>query len=72
MTLNIAREVSALQRMGAGDLRRKYAEVFGETTPSKNKTWLVRRIAWRLRALAERGRRAEELANDADLRMNAP
>jgi hypothetical protein len=78
MTLNIAREVSALQRMGAGELRRKYADVFGEATPSKNKTWLLRRIAWRLQALAEGDlsdrarRRAEELANDADLRMNPP
>jgi Protein of unknown function (DUF2924) len=78
MELNIHREVAALQRMGAKQLRGRYAEVFGETTPANNKTWLIRRIAWRLQALAEGDlserarRRAEELANDADLRMNPP
>ena len=78
MELNIHREVAALQRMGAKQLRLRYAEVFGEQTPAHNKTWLVRRIAWRLQALAEGDlserarRRAEELAHDADLRLNPP
>ncbi len=78
MELNIRREVAALQGMGAKELRGRYAEVFGEQTPAHNKAWLVRRIAWRLQALAEGDlserarRRAEELANDADLRLNPP
>jgi len=78
MPLNVHQEVAALQRLGATQLRARYAEVFGETTPAHNKTWLIRRIAWRLQALAEGDlsqrarRRAEELANDADLRMNPP
>ena len=44
----------------------------------RNKQWLIKRIAWRLQALAEgdlseRARqRAAELANDADLRLNPP
>jgi hypothetical protein len=64
--------------MTVKELRDKYAEVFGEETPAHNQTWLARRIAWRLQALAEgdlseRARqRAAELANDADLRMNPP
>ncbi len=59
-------------------LREKYVEVFGEATVTKNRTWLVRRIAWRLQALAEgdlseRARdRAAELARDADLRVLPP
>ncbi len=59
-------------------LRERYEEVFGEACRSNHKQWLVRRIAWRLQAneegdLSERaGRRAAELANDADLRMKAP
>jgi hypothetical protein len=64
--------------MTAKQLDRKYAEVFGETTNTKNRIWLFRRIAWRLQALAEgdlseraRGR-AAELACDADIRMNPP
>ena len=78
MPLNVHQEVAALQRLGAQQLRARYAEVFGETTPAHNKTWLIRRIAWRLQALAEGDlserarRRAVELANDADLRMNPP
>src|SRR5665213_191722 len=78
MNLNVARETAALQKMGAKDLRLKYAEVFGDQTVAKNKAWLIRRIAWRLQALAEGDlserarRRAEELANDADLRMSPP
>ena len=78
MPLNVHHEVAALQRLGAQQLRARYAEIFGETTPAHNKTWLIRRIAWRLQALAEGDlsqraqRRAEELANDADLRLNPP
>src|SRR5271165_83732 len=78
MPLLIGAEVAALRLLTAADLRRRFAELFGEPTHATNKTWLIRRIAWRLQALAEgdlseRARhRAEELANDADLRMNPP
>jgi hypothetical protein len=78
MELNVHKEVAAMQRQGAKQLRGRYAEVFGETTTANNKIWLIRRIAWRLQALAEGNlterahRRAEELGNDADLRMNPP
>lgn len=78
MPLNVHQELAALQRLGAMQLRARYAEVFGESTPAHNKTWLIRRIAWRLQALAEGDlserakRRADELANDADLRLSPP
>ena len=78
MATEIAKELVALQRMGVSALREKYAEVFGEATTTGNRTWLVRRIAWRLQALAEgdlsdRARqRAAELARDADLRVLPP
>jgi hypothetical protein len=71
-------QVAALQRMGPKELRARYAEVFGEATSAHNKAWLIRRIAWRLQALAEGDlserarRRAEELAHDADLRLSPP
>lgn len=76
--MNVAKEVAALQRMTVGQLREKFAEVFGEETRAGNKVWLVKRIAWRMQALiegdiSERARqRAAELANDADLRTSAP
>ncbi|GIW55524.1 MAG: hypothetical protein KatS3mg114_0133 [Planctomycetaceae bacterium] len=78
MHLNVGKEVAALQRMTVKELREKYADAFGEETNANNKAWLVKRIAWRLQALAEgdlseRARqRAAELANDADLRLNPP
>ena len=78
MELNIVNEVAALERLTMGQLRQRFAEVFGEATQASNRTWLVKRIAWRLQALAEGDlserarRRAAELARDADLRLNAP
>ena len=78
MELNVHKEVAAMQRLGAKQLRGRYAEVFGETTTANNKIWLIRRIAWRLQALAEGDlterarRRAEEMGNDAALRMHPP
>ena len=76
--VNVARELAAMQRMTVKQLREKYAEVFGETTTTGNKVWMVRRVTWRLQALAEgdlseRARaRAAELACDADLRLTPP
>jgi len=78
MTLNVANEVAAMERMTSGELVEKYAEVFGESTRSRHKQYLIRRIAWRMQANAEGGlserarQRAMELANDADLRVTAP
>src|SRR5271166_383020 len=78
MPQSIATEVNALRQRTAAELRQRFAELFGEPTRASNKTWLIRRIAWRLQALAEgdlseRARqRAAELANDADLRIGPP
>jgi hypothetical protein len=74
----IGQQLAQLQRLTTPQLRTRYAELFGEHTPANNRTWLFKRIAWRLQALAEGGlserarQRAAELANDADLRMNPP
>ena len=76
--MNIEAEHAALERMTGAELRARHAEVFGEETRSGNKPYLVKRILWRLQANAhgdlscQARRRAEELANDADLRTTAP
>jgi len=76
--LNIVNELATLERLTIGQLRQRFAELFGEATYASNRTWLVKRIVWRLQALAEGDlsqrarRRAAELARDADLRLNAP
>ncbi len=72
------RELNQLKRLTPKQLREKYLQLFGEDTRTKNKTWLVRRIAWRLQSnaegdLSERAKqRAVELARDSDLRLTPP
>jgi hypothetical protein len=74
----VRKEIEALRHMTLAQLKKKYAEVFGEETRSHHKHFLFRRVAWRIQALAEGGlserarRRALEIANDADLRVRAP
>src|SRR5262245_49817812 len=75
---NLPDQLAALARMPVAQLREEYARVFGEATSAHNRVWLLRRIAWRLQALAEGDlserarRRAAELAHDADLRSTPP
>jgi len=76
--MNVGKEIAVLKHMTVAELRARYAEVFGEETRSRHKVFLVKRIAWRLQSLAEGDlserarRRAEQLANDADIRMTPP
>ena len=78
MHADLTTEIAALPRLRVAELRAQFAAVFGEPTPSHNKVWLVKRIAWRLQAqaegdLSERARRrAAELVGEADLRLSAP
>lgn len=78
MTSEVRKHIAALDRMTVGQLRARFAEVFGEATAANNRTWLVRRIAWRLQAAAEGGlserarARAAELAGESTLRVTAP
>lgn len=71
-------EVEKLRRANVADLREKYREVFGEETRCRHREHLFRRIAWRLQApgegdLSVRARqRAQEIADDANLREIAP
>ncbi|MBC8366111.1 DUF2924 domain-containing protein [bacterium] len=64
--------------MTLAQLREKYADTFGESTRSRHKAFLIRRILWRLQAneegdLSARARqRAKELAIGADVRLTAP
>jgi hypothetical protein len=78
MTPAIAKQVDALGDMTLVELQERYGEVFGEQTTSRHKGHLRKRITWGLQAREEGGlseralRRAEELANEVDLRMLAP
>ena len=78
MPVNVGAEMAALRRLTVKQMQDRYAEVFGETTRCYNRDWLVKRIAWRVQALAEGDlserarRRAAELARDADMRTTIP
>lgn len=78
MSLNVGKELAALERMTTRQLRERYEEVFREECRSNHRVWLIKRIIWRMQAnaegdLSERARRrAAELANDAELRLKAP
>lgn len=71
-------EVESLRRANVARLREKYREVFEEETRSSHREHLFRQIAWRLQARAEGGlsdralKRAQEMADGADLRKIAP
>ena len=76
--MNVDKALSALEQMTVGQLRQKYAEIFGEPTHGRHKQYLIKRIIWRMQAnayggLSERAlQRARALANLADLRLTAP
>ncbi len=78
MSVDVEQETEILEAMTLSELRSRYAELFGEMTRGRHRQSLIRRILWRLQAL-EQGdlsqrarRRAAELANDADLRLQPP
>lgn len=77
--VDVAAELRRLRVMTVPQLQARYAEVFGgEGTRTKHKTHLIKRIIWRLQALAEGDlperarRRAVELADDSMLRVRPP
>ncbi|MGI8784124.1 MAG: DUF2924 domain-containing protein, partial [Acidobacteriota bacterium] len=76
--LDIDKELKALQRLTTGELCERYLELFGQPVRTRHRTYLIRKIAWRIQALAEGDlseralRRAAELANDADVRVMPP
>jgi hypothetical protein len=71
-------DLARLEELSTSALVERYAELFGEQTRTRHRAYLIRKIAWRMQAnaegdLSERARRrAEELANDADVRATPP
>lgn len=78
MTTGFDEQFQRLRAMTTSQLKTRWSEVFGEPTRSNHREYLIKRIAWRIQALAEGGlserarRRALELANDADIRSRPP
>ena len=74
----VQKELDALEHMTTAELVDKYKELHGHVCRTRHRRYLIRKVAWRIQAnamggLSERARkRAEELANDADVRVMAP
>ena len=51
MTESIIKDIQALQRMTVGHLRIEWERLYNEPTRSRNKTFLWRRLAWRVQEL---------------------
>jgi hypothetical protein len=56
---SIIKDIQALQRMTVGQLRVEWQRLYGEPTRSRNRTFLWRRLAWRIQELALGGLRDE-------------
>ena len=52
---NVGQQLAALSGLGVSALRQKYLEVFGEPSRSGNKAYLFKKLAWRIKSLAEGG-----------------
>ena len=78
MSLNIRQEVARMKSMPTAELREHFETVCLEPPRSRNRDWMIKKIAWRLQAneqggLPERVRqRALAMADDADLRKRPP
>ena len=78
MSPKVTLEIAELHDKTVNQLVQRYEEVFNEECRSRNKQYLIRRIAWRLQANEEGGlsraalKKAAELAVDADTRVTAP
>ena len=78
MNADVAGQVRALRDMTIRELQGKWQELFGEETRTGNRQYLIKRLAWRIQTNAagdiseQARRRAEELANEADIRLSAP
>ena len=75
MNATTASEIARLETMTITKVVERFESLFGEKCRSRNKRYLIRRIAWRLQAnaegdLSERARaRAAELALDSEVRV---
>ena len=78
MDISVRVDIENLRRASLAVLRKRHLELFHEEARSRHRDQLFRKIAWRLQAvrdgdLSERARkRAEEIAQDVDLRVIAP
>ncbi len=67
-----AADLAALGRLTVAGLARRYEELFGTPSRSRNKDYLRKRLAFRIQELAEGGLSPRALARIEELNRNAP
>ena len=78
MSLNIKQEVARMKSMATAALQEYFETVYLEPPRSRNRDWMIKKIAWRLQANEQGGlpervkQRALAIADDADLRKRPP
>ena len=50
MPADIDGQIAALPKLSLDRLRLRYAKLFGKETQIRNKSWLIKRIAWGIQA----------------------
>ncbi|MCP4004050.1 MAG: DUF2924 domain-containing protein [bacterium] len=78
MDSNIVREINRLRQMTVAELREEWFRLYGEPTRSRNRTYLWRRLAWRVQEMAHGGldgavrAKIDDLAIDDFVRARTP
>jgi hypothetical protein len=78
MNSAIAAEIARLEAMTITKVIERFESLFGEKCRSRNRRYLIRRIAWRLQANAEGGlseralKRAAQIGLDSEVRVTPP
>lgn len=78
MERTVLGEIERLRGMTVGELQTEWQRLYGESTRSRNKTFLFRRLAWRVQELAHGGlstratSRIAELAPHSFVRSRTP
>jgi hypothetical protein len=68
----VSEQLTALEKMTVGELVVKYREVFGVPTRTRNKSYLRKKVGWRIQELAEGGLSPRALAKIEELAPQAP
>ncbi|ACY13230.1 putative bacteriophage related protein [Haliangium ochraceum DSM 14365] len=78
METSTAVEIAALRKLSVGELQERYRALFGRESRSRNRGWLLKRLAYRMQELRHGGlsrearEHARELAKDTHLRARLP
>ena len=68
----VSEQLTALEKMTVGELVVKYREAFGVPTRTRNKSYLRKKVGWRIQELAEGGLSPRALAKIEELAPQAP